>query len=236
MFEELTNSEKMYFNIGYIMGYHERSTGEGDDSADFDLLQNFFKTTPRQFTIEEIKTICQLTDLSFEDEDDSEGDEDTVGMPNSWSGEVESVTMSKEEFDDLCNKCGCDCHCDCKDEDCEDEDCEDCEDCEDDFIDYFLSAIPSIKKVIFSGNATIVFWEDGTKTVVRCQKGDKYSADEGLAMAICKRAYGNDNTFNDVINKAMASALVATNDKTKKNKKAKSATSTSDFNISGRRS
>lgn len=55
-----------------------------------------------------------------------------------------------------------------------------------------------ITKVIYNNPATIVWWSDGSKTVVRCQKGDKYSPETGLAMAICKRVFGNDNKFNKV--------------------------------------
>lgn len=43
-----------------------------------------------------------------------------------------------------------------------------------------------IKKVIFNDPATIVFWKDGTKTVVKCQEGTKFDPEKGLAMAICR--------------------------------------------------
>lgn len=48
----------------------------------------------------------------------------------------------------------------------------------------------SIKKVIFNDPATIVFWSDGTKTVVKCADFDIFDPVKGLAMAICKRIYG----------------------------------------------
>lgn len=78
-----------------------------------------------------------------------------------------------------------------------------------------------IEKVIFSGKATIVFWSNGEKSIVKCQKGDAYSQEEGLVMAICKMMYGNDNTFNDVINAAMKKAIVVDGYK-KKAKKSES--------------
>lgn len=64
-------------------------------------------------------------------------------------------------------------------------------------------APPQIENVIFCDPATIVFWEDGTKTVVKCQKdkGDTYSKETGIAMAILKKIYGNGGKFNDIINK-----------------------------------
>ena len=55
--------------------------------------------------------------------------------------------------------------------------------------------IPEIKNVIFNDPATIVFWEDGTKTVVKCQDGDEFDPEKGLAMAIVKKAYGNKSNY-----------------------------------------
>lgn len=57
---------------------------------------------------------------------------------------------------------------------------------------------PGIKRVIFNDPATIVFWEDGSKTVVKCSPRDIYDAEKGLAMAITKKYFGNDNTFHDI--------------------------------------
>lgn len=61
--------------------------------------------------------------------------------------------------------------------------------------------LPEIKNVIFNNPATIVQWSDGTKTVVKCQKGDTYSKETGLAMAILKKVYGNRGRYNDIISK-----------------------------------
>lgn len=57
----------------------------------------------------------------------------------------------------------------------------------------------TIENVIFNNPATIVFWSDGTKTVVKRQKGDKkFDPEKGLAMAICKKVMGNKGNFNDI--------------------------------------
>ena len=48
------------------------------------------------------------------------------------------------------------------------------------------SAYNPIKKVIFNDPATIVFWEDGTKTIVKRQEGAEFDPEKGLAMAICR--------------------------------------------------
>lgn len=55
--------------------------------------------------------------------------------------------------------------------------------------------LPEIKNVIFNDPATIVMWEDGTKTVVQCQEGDIYDPEKGLAMAISKKIMGNKRDY-----------------------------------------
>jgi hypothetical protein len=61
--------------------------------------------------------------------------------------------------------------------------------------------IPSIKNVIFNPPATIVFWNDGTKTVVKCQDNDEFDAEKGLAMAIAKKHFGNKGSYCNQIKK-----------------------------------
>lgn len=45
----------------------------------------------------------------------------------------------------------------------------------------------TVKKVIFSGPATIVLWADGTKTIAKCSENDVYDPEKGLMMAILKK-------------------------------------------------
>ena len=47
-----------------------------------------------------------------------------------------------------------------------------------------------IKKVIYNDPATIVFWSDDTKTIAKCQEGDKYSKEFGLTLAVLKKVAG----------------------------------------------
>ena len=61
--------------------------------------------------------------------------------------------------------------------------------------------IPAIKKVIFNNPATIVIWNDGTKTTVKCSERDEYSEEVGLAMCISKKDLGNKGNFNEVFKK-----------------------------------
>lgn len=58
-----------------------------------------------------------------------------------------------------------------------------------------------IKKVIFNGPATVVYWGDGTKTVVKCSKDDEFDPEKGLAMAIAKKFFGNENGYSKNIKK-----------------------------------
>lgn len=59
----------------------------------------------------------------------------------------------------------------------------------------------SITKVIFNPPATIVLWNDGTKTVVKTQNGEVFDPEKGLAMAISKKALGNKGNYFEQIKK-----------------------------------
>lgn len=58
-----------------------------------------------------------------------------------------------------------------------------------------------IVDVIFHDPATIVFWSDCTKTVVKCQPGDKFDPEKGLAMAIVKKMIGNTGSYCNIFKK-----------------------------------
>ena len=57
-----------------------------------------------------------------------------------------------------------------------------------------------IKNVKFNPPATIVFWTDNTKTVVKCN-GEAYDPEKGLAMCICKKMLGNKGNYYEVFKK-----------------------------------
>ena len=59
----------------------------------------------------------------------------------------------------------------------------------------------SIKNVIFNPPATVVYWSDGTKTVVKCSVNDKFDPEKGLAMAIAKRCANNSGSYYKEIQK-----------------------------------
>ena len=51
-----------------------------------------------------------------------------------------------------------------------------------------------IKKVSFNRPATIVYWNDGTETVVKVQD-ETFDKEKGLAMAIAKKYFGNKGNY-----------------------------------------
>ena len=57
---------------------------------------------------------------------------------------------------------------------------------------------PKIEKVIFNNPATIVYWHDGTKTVVKAQDGEPFDKEKGLAMAFMKKVCGNKGNYNEI--------------------------------------
>lgn len=65
---------------------------------------------------------------------------------------------------------------------------------------YQLHIVPyfKIKEVIFNDPATIVYWEDGTKTVVKCGKDDTYNKETGLALCFMKKALNNKGNYNNL--------------------------------------
>ena len=58
-----------------------------------------------------------------------------------------------------------------------------------------------IKNVIFNYPATIVLWNDGTKTVVKVQDGDVFDPEKGLTMAIIKKLLGNQGNYYNELKK-----------------------------------
>ena len=50
-------------------------------------------------------------------------------------------------------------------------------------------------RVIYNDPATITFWSDGTKTIVKAQPGDIFDPEKGLAMAVVKKACGNKGNY-----------------------------------------
>ena len=70
------------------------------------------------------------------------------------------------------------------------------------------------KRIIHNGNATIVFWNDNTKTIVKCAEDDTQDNYNAFCAAYCKKVFGNNSHLKRVIKDAEN----AKPEKTKKHK------------------
>lgn len=73
-----------------------------------------------------------------------------------------------------------------------------------------ISSLPidiKVTKIIYHNPATIVFWSDGTKTVVKCDKNDTYDPEKGFYIACAKKLFGNNYKAVGRINKALEMAV-----------------------------
>lgn len=63
------------------------------------------------------------------------------------------------------------------------------------------NVMPQPKKVIFNGPATIVLWQDGTKTVVKRFEDDEYDWRMAIIWCILKKIFGSFNKANKYLEK-----------------------------------
>jgi len=54
--------------------------------------------------------------------------------------------------------------------------------------------IPKAQRVVYNNPATIVFWEDGTKTVVKAMGGDVFDPERGYLQAFFEKASENNSS------------------------------------------
>ena len=59
--------------------------------------------------------------------------------------------------------------------------------------------IPIVKRILVSGPCTIVFWLDGSKTIVRCKAGTKHSVYQAFTAALAKKIYGSNSQVNKIV-------------------------------------
>lgn len=64
----------------------------------------------------------------------------------------------------------------------------------------------AIKNVYFNKPVTVIMWEDGTKTIVKCGENDVYDPEKGLAMACAKKALGNTGNYRKQFKKWLPEA------------------------------
>lgn len=60
-----------------------------------------------------------------------------------------------------------------------------------------------IKQVYFNKEkkTTVVIWDDGKKTTVKCQPQDEWDEEKALALCYMKRILGNRGSFNETLKK-----------------------------------
>ena len=54
-----------------------------------------------------------------------------------------------------------------------------------------------VDHIIFNDPATVIYWVDGSKTVVKCGPEDTFSKEQGVAMAVLKKVFG-DNYYRQI--------------------------------------
>ena len=57
-----------------------------------------------------------------------------------------------------------------------------------------------IKEVIYNDPAVVVLWNDGTKTVSKCDYGDNFNPEFGLILCVLKKVVGNDQVAKLLMN------------------------------------
>lgn len=91
------------------------------------------------------------------------------------------------------------CDLDCSECDLCMEECFDCElECEEE--EPMMWGVPDVDRIIFSPPATIVFWDDGTKTVVKAMEGEKFEKYAGFMAACMKKMFGSTSRAKAIMN------------------------------------
>lgn len=66
------------------------------------------------------------------------------------------------------------------------------------------------KKLIVNGPATVILWDDGSKTVAKCNKDEPFDPEKGVAIAIAKR-FVSSNKLNKLFDDALSQISVSDN-------------------------
>ena len=69
------------------------------------------------------------------------------------------------------------------------------------YMSKLTKALPEINRVVFNERATIILWADGDKTVVKLGKGEVNDPEKGMAMAICKKVFGDTGSYYEIFKK-----------------------------------
>lgn len=55
------------------------------------------------------------------------------------------------------------------------------------------------RKILFNDPVSVVFWKDGTKTIVRRAKGEKFNKYTAFTAALAKKIFDNNTTVNKIV-------------------------------------
>lgn len=135
------------------------------------------------------------------------GDDNDDFGPDDIEGEVnDDLPFTDEDiclYDGSCDECPYEKECAADLAAIPECDCEGhCEYCCDDLYgtEPDMWGIPDIDRIIFSDPATIVFWADGEKTVVKTCEHDRFEPYVGFAMACMKKMFGSTSRAKSVMN------------------------------------
>ena len=66
-------------------------------------------------------------------------------------------------------------------------------------LDGFMREILTPTEILRSGNRTIVFWEDGDKTIVKRSENEEDDVYAAFTAALAKKLYGSGNAVKNII-------------------------------------
>lgn len=62
-----------------------------------------------------------------------------------------------------------------------------------------------IKKMFINPKkkTTVIWWKDGTKTKVKCQDGENFDVEKGVALCYMKKFFNNRGCYNEILKEAI---------------------------------
>lgn len=73
-----------------------------------------------------------------------------------------------------------------------------------------------IKNVIINEPSIIVFWTDGSKTIVKCAESDTFDPEIGICIAFMKKFLGNTGNYHQILRRVIKNAKNVTGEANKK--------------------
>lgn len=70
-----------------------------------------------------------------------------------------------------------------------------------------IETAPKVDRIIFNNPATIVFWKDGTKTVVKVAEDGEFNVYWGFCAALAEKVFGSNHAVKSIIRRNCNLAL-----------------------------